>query len=213
MSALQPLNLNEGSMYRVPRKRQNAPLNEDMVSAIYTDMDGAELNEYLGLLELTQADLAARLGVTARTVRRWQTGEQPIPPWVTEVLGAWRQLHTRNLPWGADLESVWYGDDDQIRRHQDHDKALAQILLRVNARGGPAAPWRVNLRDHSATLGPITVRFYRLASDSFSLANYRRSDMRSNVNRDQPLIEDAVAAFAAAVSDARRTRPHEGWDE
>ncbi|HTV68777.1 MAG TPA: hypothetical protein VMF90_09580 [Rhizobiaceae bacterium] len=176
-------------------------------------MTGDELNRYLELLELTQADLAARLGVTTRTVRRWQTSEQPTPPWVAEVLGAWRQLHTRNLPWGADLESVWYGDDDQIRRHQDHDKALAALLQRVKARGGPSAPWRVNLRDHSATLGPITVRFYRLASNSFSVANYRRGDMLPDARRDQPLIEDAVAAFAAAVSEARRARHHEGWDE
>ena len=190
-----------------------AALYADIKSGIREDMTGDELNHYLESLGLTQADLAARLGVTTRTVRRWQASEQPTPSWVAEVLGAWRQLHTRNLPWGADLESVWYGDDDQIRRHQDHDKALAALLQRVKARGGPSAPWRVNLHDHSATLGPITVRFYRLASNSFSVANYRRGDMPPDAHRDQPLIEDAVAAFAAAVSEARRTRPHQGWDE
>ena len=185
----------------------------DTVSSIIRDMTNFELNHSLDMLRLTQTDLAARLGVTPRTVRRWQAGEQPIPIWVREVLNAWHQLHARNLPWGADLESIWYGDDDQIRRHEDHDKALAALLQRVRARGGPAAPWRVNLREHSATLGPMSVRFYRLASDSFSLANYRRGDVPPDAHRDQPLIEDAVAAFAAAVGAARSSRPNQAWDE
>ena len=183
------------------------------MSSMIGDMTNLELNRSLDMLRLTQADLAARLGVTPRTVRRWQVGEQPIPIWVHEVLKAWHQLHARNLPWGADLESIWYGDDDQIRRHEDHDKALAALLQRVRARGGPAAPWRVNLREHSATLGPMSVRFYRLASDSFSLANYRRGDVPPDAHRDQPLIEDAVAAFAAAVGAARSSRPNQAWDE
>lgn len=175
-------------------------------------MTNIELNRYLERLDLTQADLAARLGVATRTVRRWQAGDQPVPVWVDEVLAAWRQLQARNLPWGADLESVWYGNDDQIRRHQDHDRALATLLRRVNARGGPAAPWRIKLRERSATLGPMTVRFYKLASDSFSLANYRRGDMAPDPHRDQSLIEDAVAAFAAAVSAARSSQPGRAWD-
>jgi DNA-binding XRE family transcriptional regulator len=191
----------------------NSPLYGDITSYIMADMTNLELNHCLEALSLTQADLAARLGVTPRTVRRWQAGEQPIPTWIAEVLGAWRQLHAHNLPWGADLESIWYGDDDQIRRHQDHDAALAALLRRVKARGGPAAPWRVNLREHRATLGPMIVRFYRLASDSFSLANYRRADVPPDVHRDQPLIEDAVAAFAASISAARTARPNQAWDE
>jgi len=75
-------------------------------------MTNTELTNFLAMLNLTQADLAARLGIAARTVRRWQAGEQPIPTWVVEVLDAWRQLHARGLPWGADLESIWYGDYD-----------------------------------------------------------------------------------------------------
>jgi hypothetical protein len=173
------------------------------MSCTIPDMNAVEFNHYLELLGLSQADLAARLGVTTRTVRRWQSGEQVIPLWATEVLSAWHQLHMLHLPWGADLESIWYGENDQIRLHQAHDKALAALLERVKARGGPAAPWRINLRDFSATLGPITVRFYRLASHSFSLANYRRSDILPDAHRDQILIEDAVAAFAAAISTSK----------
>jgi DNA-binding XRE family transcriptional regulator len=176
-------------------------------------MINTELTNCLAMLNLTQADLAARLGIAARTVRRWQAGDQPIPTWVVEVLDVWRQLHACGLPWGADLESIWYGDDDQVRRHQDHDKALAALLRRVKARGGPAAPWRINLRERSATLGPMTVRFYKLASNSFSLANYRRGDVPPDARRDQLLIEDAVVAFSEAVSAARTARPNQAWDE
>ncbi len=182
------------------------------MSSIHADMKNGEFSQSLNALGLTQTDLAIRLGVTVRSVRRWQTGEQEIPEWVAEVLSAWHQLHARNIPWGADLESIWYGDNEQIRRHQDHDKALAALLKRVKNRGGPAAPWRVNLQDHSATLGRMSVRFYMLASGGFSLANYRRGDVHSDPQRDQALIEDAVAAFASAVSAARTERPRQAWD-
>jgi hypothetical protein len=177
------------------------------------DMTSAELNHHLEMLGLKQTDAAVLLRVTPRAVRRWQSGEQEIPGTVAELVKVWRQLDARKIPWGADLESIWYGDDDQIRRHQDHDKALAALLSRVEARGGPAAPWRVNLKERSATLGPVVVQFYKLLSCSFSLANYRRRDKEPDFNRDQPLIEDAVAAFSAAVSKARAERPEHEWDE
>jgi transcriptional regulator with XRE-family HTH domain len=183
------------------------------MSSIVEDMVGSELTKILVALNLTPADFAARLGVAGRTVRRWQTGEQAIPIWVVEVFDAWRQLHAAGVPWGADLESIWYGDDDQVRRHQDHDKALAAVLRQVKARGGPAAPWRINLRQHSATLGQMSVRFYRLASGSFSLQNYRRGDVPPDVRRDRALIEDAVFAFSEAVGAARAARPNRAWDE
>ena len=163
------------------------------------DMNGTELGKSLDTLGLTQADLAARLGVTARSVRRWQANKQPIPLWVREIISVWQQLHSRQLPWGADLASIWYGDIDQITRHMEHDTALAALLKRVEARGGPAAPWRINLTDYSATLGKITIYFYRLASGGFSLASYRRGDIPPDSRRDQSLIEDAVAVFSAEL--------------
>ncbi len=94
-------------------------------------MTNVEFNQHLEALNLKQSDAAALLRVTPRAVRRWQSGEQAIPGTVVELLTVWRQLQAATLPWGADLESIWYGDDDQIRRHQDHDKALAATLERV----------------------------------------------------------------------------------
>ena len=176
-------------------------------------MTNTEFNQYLTILGLKQSDAATLLRVTPRAVRRWQSGEQKIPGTVAELLMAWHQLHLAKIPWGADLESIWYGDDDQIRRHQEHDKTLAALLGRVEARGGPATPWRVNLKEHSATLGPIVVSFYKLLSGSFSLANYWRGDMTASPSRDRLLIEDAVAAFSSEVSKVRKERPECEWDE
>jgi hypothetical protein len=176
-------------------------------------MTDAEFSRNLEILGLRPGDAASLLRVTPRAVRRWRSGEQEIPATVVELLDAWRQLHARQIPWGADLESIWYGDDDQIRRHQEHDKALVALLHRVAARGGLSAPWRVNLKEHSATLGRMVVRFYKLRSGSFSLANYRRGDREPDPHRDQLLIEEAVVAFEAAVSNARKERPGQEWDE
>jgi hypothetical protein len=175
-------------------------------------MTSAEFNQHLETLGLKQAEAAALLRVTPRAVRRWQSGEQEIPGFVDALFDVWRQLHARKIPWGADMESILYGDDDQIDRHREHDEALVDLLRRVEARGGLAAPWRVNLKEHSATLGRMTVGFYKLASGGFSLANYRRSDREPDTYRDRPLIEEAVAAFSEAITKARTERPGQDWD-
>ena len=177
-------------------------------------MKSDDFNEHLSILGLKQGAAADLLRVTPRAVRRWQNNEQPIPGPIAELVKAWRQLSDAHIPWGPDLASIWFGDDDQIRRVQDHDKALAGILSRVARRGGAPTPWSINLKERNATLGPkLTVSFYRLANGGFSLASYRRSDIPPDPVRDQPLIEDAVAAFAQAVSKAKAERPTQGWDE
>jgi hypothetical protein len=175
-------------------------------------MTHIDFNDHLNFLGLKQSEAATLLRVKPRTVRRWQSGEQAIPGAVTELLGAWRQLHAARIPWGADLESIWYGDDDQIRRHQEHDKALINVLERVKARHGPAVPWAVDLKKHTATMPEMTVSFYKLRSGSFSPASYRCRRRPFDRVRDQPHIEDAIAAFHDAITKARTERPDEEWD-
>ena len=60
-------------------------------------------------------------------------------------------------------------------------------------------PWSVDRGRQIATLGPMEVSYYRLASGSFSLANYRRKDGEPDVERDWEAIEDAAASIAQAM--------------
>jgi len=188
-------------------------LTADIKTAKKADMTSAEFQAHLDHLHLNQGDAAALLLVTPRTVRRWQKDDLPVPEAVAQRLRAWRQLSEAKLPWTAELRSIWAKDvDDQIRRHGEHDVELASVLRRVAARGGPATSWQVDFDKATATLGPMTVCFYQLHDGGFSLASYRRRDIHPDVKRDQHLIEDAVAAFAMAVRNARTARPGQYWN-
>jgi hypothetical protein len=157
-----------------------------------------ELRLTLSRLELTQVEAAQLLGVAPRTVRRWLDGED-VPGPAAQALRAWIRLHDRNLPWRPDTESVVKDDQDQIARHRAHAIRLDELLARVDARGGPRVPWSVDRGRQIATLGPMEVSYYKLASGSFSLANYRRKDAAPNVERDWEAIEDAAASIARAL--------------
>jgi hypothetical protein len=161
-------------------------------------MSKAELRLTLARLELRPADAAQLLGVTARTIRRWLEGEDVAGP-AEQALRAWIRLHDRNLPWRPDEESVVRDDQDQIARHRAHAIRLDEILARVEARGGPRLPWSVDRGRQIATLGPMELSYYKLASGSFSLANYRRKDGELDIERDWEAIEDAAACIAEAM--------------
>lgn len=161
-------------------------------------MSDAELRLTLSRLELTPAEAAQLLGVAPRTVRRWLEGED-VPGPAEQALRAWIRLHDRNLPWRPDAESVVQDDQDQIARHRAHTIGLDELLARVEARGGPRVPWSVDRGRQIATLGPMEVSYYKLASGSFSLANYRRKDGDPDVRRDWEAIEDAAACIAQAM--------------
>lgn len=176
-------------------------------------MNAFEFDQCLEALRLRQSDAAVLLQVEPRSVRRWQTGEQAVPANVAALLKAWLQLAKAHLPWTADMESIWRGDADQMERHRDYALELTALLERVAARGGPATPWRIDLKKCSATLGPVTVSFYALANGGFSLSHYRRADKDHDTQRDRQLVEDAIAAFAEAVGNARRERPDQDWDK
>jgi hypothetical protein len=162
-------------------------------------MTTGELRLTLSRLELNQAEAAQLLGVAPRTIRRWLDGEELSGP-AEQALRAWIRLHDRNLPWRPDEESVVQDDQDQIARHRAHAIRLDEILARVEARGGPRIPWSVDRGRQIATLGPMEVSYYRLASGSFSLTNYRRKDgAPPDIQRDWEAIEDAAACIAQAM--------------
>jgi len=116
-------------------------------------------------------------------------------------LRAWLGLLRRGLPWRP-------GDDnaEQIARYREHSIDLYELLLRVEKRGGPTGSWTIDLDKGLATLGPMSVAFYKLQNGGFSPASYRRSDMPADPARDWPLIEDAFACIAKAFAERRRLK-------
>jgi transcriptional regulator with XRE-family HTH domain len=166
-------------------------------------MTARELLDDLSHLNLSLSEAAQLLGVSERSVRRWTEGES-VPGPVEAVLRAWRQLQARNLPWKPDSVSVFQDDDDQLRRIRNYDELLHQLILEVDAQGGPANPWAVDLTKERATFGPAEVSFHRLENGGFSPSTYRRLD-RTPSDKDTTDIQDACYCIAQAFSLARQT--------
>lgn len=160
-----------------------------------------EFTHCLRILGLTQAEAAQLLSVNPRTIRRWMDGEEvPVP--AEHALRAWMGLHKRGLPWRPDEQSVAGEDDEQIAVIRSHAIDLDALLMRVEARGGPVAPWEVDLDRCRATLGRMQLSFYKLRNGGFALQSYRRSDeVGADPQRDRALLEDAVACIARAFAE------------
>lgn len=172
-------------------------------------MTRAEFQTCLNRLGLSRTEAARLLSVSPRSVRRWVEKPAEIPGPAEQALRAWMQLHRMGLPWRPD--GVAIGDSDpekiaeQIAIYRQHVIELAELIRKVKARGGPAAPWHVDLKKRQATLGPVWVSFYPLRDGGFSPSHYGRNDDRPNLERDWTLLEDAFACIANAI-------PKEGLD-
>ena len=163
-------------------------------------LSAKELRDHLEQLGLAQAEAAQLLSVAPRTVRRWVEGSQEVPGPAEQALRAWLRLHERGMAWRPDAVAIAGDDARTIARHREHAIELDALLQRVKARGGPAAPWQVDLDRCRATLGPLHVSFYKLRNGGFSPQSYRRSDGPADMQRDWPLIEDAFACIADAFA-------------
>jgi hypothetical protein len=157
-----------------------------------------QFDQYLRRLDLTPGEAAQLLGVSARTVRRWQDGAA-IPGPAQQAILAWIRLHERHLPWRPDSVSIEKDNQEQIARHRRHTIDLDAVLERVDGRGGAKAPWVVEWDIGRASLGTMQVSFYKLQSGSFSLGSYRRTDIPPDTVRDMPMIEDAIYCIAKAL--------------
>lgn len=159
-------------------------------------MPTMELLEHLNHLQLTQAEAAQLLDVSARTVRRWCDGEE-VPGPAEAALRAWRKLAERHLAWRPDSASIVEDNPEGIAAHREHAMGLDAVLRRVEARGGPRLAWDVNIPESQATLGRAQVSFYKLQNGGFSLSVYSRRDgVSPDVRRDWSLIEDATFCIA-----------------
>lgn len=163
-----------------------------------------EFRRSLEELQLSQAGAAVLLSVSSRSVRRWAEESGDIPGSVEQAIRAWLRLERLGLTWRPDSQSIAEEETEQIAEqiaaHRRHTIGLDALLERVKTRGGPAAPWRVELKRRRAVLGPIELSFYPLRSGSFSPGFYTRTDnVRPDLKRDWHLVEDALACIAEAV--------------
>ena len=168
-------------------------------------MSNFNLSKTLNLLGLSQVAAARLLSVDPRTVRRWVENPSEISGPAEQALRAWLRLHEFGLPWSPDGVDLFEGDLEQIAIHRRHTIDLDALLAKVIKRGGPSAPWIVDLEKGKATLGALEVTFYRLPSGGFSPQSYkRRDDIQPNVERDWLLIEDAFLCISKAISNEKR---------
>lgn len=152
-------------------------------------------------LGLTQVEAARLLSVDPRTVRRWVEDTAEISGPAERALKAWQSLHRYGLPWHPDGQDVLTQGPEQIALARAASVDLAHLLRKVEERGGPAAPWTVDLKKGRATLNTIQVSFYRLPNGGFSPQSYSRSgDIAPELERDWPLIEDAFVCIANAIA-------------
>jgi len=160
-------------------------------------MTATDLQNHLTRLGLSQTEAAQLLGVAPRTVRRWFEGEEEeVPGPAEQALRAWLRLQERNLIWRPDTLSLREDDQQQIAAHREYAIELSEALARVDARGGPRFPWHVDREHGCAILGPMEVRFYKLANGGFSLASYTHKNTVPDLQRDRELIEDAAFYIA-----------------
>ena len=169
-------------------------------------MTRTEFQTCLNRLGLSQTEAARLLSVSPRTVRRWAEKPPEIPGPAEQALRAWMQLHRLGLPWRPDGVAIGQIDPEQVAEqiaiYREHLIGFAKLLRKVDDRGGPAAPWHVNLKKRQATLGPIRVSFYSLRDGGFSPQSYSRNDGDPDLERDQTLLEDAYACIANAIAKA-----------
>lgn len=169
-------------------------------------MDRNEFLLALRKLHLSPREAALLLSVDPKTVSRWTERGAKVPGPAEQALRAWVRLSDAGLPWRPRECLIGLSEEEaaeQIRLLREHNLGLDDMLRRVKARGGPAAPWTVDLDKHTAELGEsMRLYFYALPDGGFSPSSYSRLDRDPNYERDRPLIEDAVASIAEAISDA-----------
>jgi transcriptional regulator with XRE-family HTH domain len=163
-----------------------------------------ELKDYMGELNLSQDELAYLLNVNPRTIKRWLEKPSEIPESVKQAMTAWLRLKKFGLSWRPDASIL---PEEEVIKHLEkfisHSIILDDILQRVKERNGPSIPWVIDLKKRCATLGPIQITFYVLANNNFTPSMYIRTDeLGPDLERDKLLIEDAIACFAKAVSNA-----------
>src|SRR5437868_3007921 len=120
-------------------------------------MDRQDFFKILKELDLTQTEAAKLLSVNIRTLRRWIENPEEISGPAKQALVAWRRLQRFGLAWRPSETDIILTHPDELAELFKCFRAgameLDSILENVKRRGGPAAPWQVDLKKHTAILG------------------------------------------------------------
>lgn len=176
-------------------------------------MKVAEVKEAMAHLGVKPKELSELIDVNPRTVARWLSGEVKVPNVVERVVQAWVTLHQFGLPWRPDGRNLLVDQHQrqQIRLQIENSLELSTILDRIKTKGGPAAPWTVDLTQKRATLESIWVSFYITANGSFTPQSYGRTDKPADLERDRSLIEDGFYCIAVEVGKYFKKQQSADW--
>ena len=194
--------------------RQKIHLTSDILSHTIKIMNNGNLKESLVYLGISATELADLLDVNIRTVQRWVSGVTEIPMSTERVLEAWSLLQRLGLPWRPDGNHLLSLNDlrSQVELHKANALEIANLIRKLNARGGAAAPWAVNLSAKKATLEKMWVSFYILPNGGFSPQSYGRTDKKIDIHRDKELIEDAIVCIAEEIGKQHKKQLEANWE-
>jgi len=177
-------------------------------------MNSGRLKESISLLGIDHQELANFLEVNSRTVKRWLSDEIPVPTGIRRLLEAWTILHRMGLPWRPDGAKFTSTNviKQQIALHNQTVLELAEVIKKVQKRGGAAAPWVVDLNTKRASLEKMWVSFYMLPSGGFVPQSYGRLDRDIDLERDRSILEDAFVCIAEKIAVQRKRQLEAKWD-
>lgn len=166
-------------------------------------MSREEFADALTELGIDASEAAQLLRVSARSVRRWLEDEA-VPGTAEAAVKAWMALRRHGLAWRPDSMLVFQTESDDARRKAANAGLLRQLLLEVDASGGPRTHWRVDLAKERATFNAAEVSFEVFDQGGFQPWTYHRRD-RAPSTDDLSDIRDACYCIAQALAGARQT--------
>jgi hypothetical protein len=164
-----------------------------------------DFKRILDELRLTESQLAQFLSVNIRSVRRWIKYPYKITGPARNVILAWVRLNRLGMAWRPDEINVLNDHQideiaEKIKFYRLDSLKLDKILIKVKERGGPSAPWNIDIDKKVAILGPLRIDFHLLTNGIFCPVSYSRSDCEPDLLRDQILIEDAYFLIDASIN-------------